>query len=81
MTDQVLVFKEDCLKKRLATEDLARGSLASGGRGYTPILNLQKKRPQDDLWACNWGGRELILTDPGTTAPPGSNSTPTTSCS
>ncbi len=64
MTDEVLVFREGKLQELLATEDLARSSMACGG-GYANMLNLGRPRLIGDLWAYRWGDRELILTEQG----------------
>lgn len=63
MTDEVLVFRQGNLENRIATEDLARVSMAYGSGGYANLLNLGRPHPAGDLWAYPWGSRELILTE------------------
>lgn len=65
MTDDVLVFKEGGFQGKMATEELARSSLATGGAGYANMLELGRPEPAGDLWAYRWGDRQLILTEPG----------------
>lgn len=65
MTDEVLVFREGTLQGRMATEDLARSSMATGGGGYANMLTLGRPRQAGDLWGYRWGESELILTEQG----------------
>ena len=65
MTDEVLVFRDGALQGSMATEDLARNSMAAGGQGYANLLNLGRPKPAGDLWAYSWGENELILTEQG----------------
>lgn len=65
MTDEVLVFKEGALEGMVATEDLARSNMATGGGGYANMVSLGRPRPVGDLWAYRWGEVELILTERG----------------
>ena len=63
MTDEVLVFREGNLQGKMATEELARSSMAGGG--YANMLTLGRPVKSGDLWAYRWGENELILTDRG----------------
>ncbi|EKD38571.1 MAG: hypothetical protein ACD_75C00692G0002 [uncultured bacterium] len=63
MTDEVLVFREGSLQGKMATEELARSSMAGGG--YANMLTLGRPGMSGDLWAYRWGENELILTDRG----------------
>ncbi|WP_136799098.1 molybdenum ABC transporter ATP-binding protein [Desulfosediminicola ganghwensis] len=45
MTDEVLVLEDGKVSNHIATEDLARTRLGSGGRGYTNLVDLE--RPED----------------------------------
>ncbi|MFH1217587.1 MAG: molybdenum ABC transporter ATP-binding protein [Pseudomonadota bacterium] len=65
MTDEVLVFENGCLQKRLSAEELARRSMASGERGYANLLTLHAPESHNDLWVYRWGDEKLILTEPG----------------
>jgi molybdate transport system ATP-binding protein len=65
MTDELLVFREGKLQGRMATEDLARSYMASGGGGYANMLSLGRPRAAGDLWAYRWGDVDLILTEQG----------------
>jgi len=65
MTDDVLIFREGRLQGKMATEELARSSMATGGAGYANMLELDRPRPVGDLWAYRWGDTELILTELG----------------
>jgi molybdate transport system ATP-binding protein len=63
MTEKVLVFRDGRLQGVMATEDLARSSMAAGG--YLNMLNLGRPRGVGHLWAYQWGSVELILTEEG----------------
>lgn len=65
MTDEVLVFDRGGVQQSVPTEELARRYLVSGHRGYANLLHLSRPRPHGDLFRYNWGGTELILTEPG----------------
>jgi molybdate transport system ATP-binding protein len=67
MTDEVLIFKEGSLQGKMATEELARSNMATGGAGYINMLELGRPRPVGDLWGYRWGDGELILTELGET--------------
>jgi molybdate transport system ATP-binding protein len=66
MTDQVLVFREGTLQGGMATEDLARSSMAASG--YANMLYLGRPKSAGDLWAYQWGDTKLILTEQGESA-------------
>ena len=63
MTEEVLVFKDGSLQAKMATEELARSSMASGG--YANMLSFGRPKLAGDLWAYRWGDSELILTERG----------------
>lgn len=65
MTDEVLVFRDGSLQEQMSTENLARSSMAAGGRGYANLISLGPPRPHADLWAYRWGGMNLVLTEKG----------------
>ncbi|BCO10484.1 molybdate-transporting ATPase [Desulfolithobacter dissulfuricans] len=65
MTDEVLVFDRGGVQQSVPTEELARRYLVSDHRGYANLLHLENPRPHGDLFRYNWGGTELILTEPG----------------
>jgi molybdate transport system ATP-binding protein len=65
MTDDVLVFRDGSLQGKMATEELARSNMATGGAGYTNMLELGKPCPVGDLWLYRWGDIALILTELG----------------
>ena len=61
MTEEVLVLKNGQVEKHLLTEDLARTSLGSGGRGYTNLLTLDSPEDLGKLLCYQWGGVPLML--------------------
>jgi len=61
MTDDVLVMHDGIIDRQIATEDLARSSLGSGGRGYTNLLQLPAPEDLGDLFSYKWGRVELAL--------------------
>ncbi len=61
MTDEVIVMKQGRVARQLATEELARTSLGSGGRGYTNLLQLDTPDDLGKLMKYNWNGIELML--------------------
>ena len=63
MTEEVLVFRGGTLQSCMATEDLARSSMAASG--YANMLNLGRPKLAGDLWAYQWGDTALILTEQG----------------
>ena len=65
MADEVLVFEAGTVQQRLPAEELARGTLVTGSRGYANLLTLNGPRPHGDLWLYRWGETDLILTEPG----------------
>lgn len=61
MTEDILVLKGGKVDKLISTEELARTSLGSGGRGYTNLLNLDSPKDLGRLLSYRWGGVPLIL--------------------
>lgn len=61
MTDNVLVMGKGNIETQLATEELARTTLGTGGRGYTNLLHLEAPKDLGDLYSYQWGKVELIL--------------------
>ncbi len=61
MTEEVLVMKHGQLEKQLTTEELARTSLGSGGRGYTNLLQLDSPKDLGRLMSYRWDKISLIL--------------------
>ena len=64
MTEQVLVGERGQIREQMATEDLARSSWAASRQSYVNLLHLGRPEPQGDLWAYQWGGVRLVLTEP-----------------
>lgn len=63
MTDDVLLFEGGRLISQSPAEELARSLMGSRQAGYINLLPLEHPRPMDDLWAYDWGGQRLILTE------------------
>ncbi|MCP3175857.1 molybdenum ABC transporter ATP-binding protein [Desulfuromonas sp. KJ2020] len=63
MTDDVLLFDGGRLLSQSSAEELARSLMGSRQAGYINLLTLERPRPVDDLWAYDWGGQRLILTE------------------
>ncbi len=61
MTDEVLVMNQGLIEKKIATEELARTSLGSGGRGYTNLLHLESPEDLGKLLSYRWGEASLML--------------------
>ncbi|MFT5726902.1 MAG: molybdate transport system ATP-binding protein [Desulforhopalus sp.] len=61
MTDNVLVMGEGTICDQLSTEDLARTTLGTGGRGYTNLLDLDVPKDLGDLFSYQWGKVTLKL--------------------
>jgi len=69
MTDEVLVIECGSIAKQFTTEELARTSLGSGGRGYTNLLELSDPEDVGKLLCYKWGEASLMLLktkNPGT---------------
>ncbi|WP_028583045.1 molybdenum ABC transporter ATP-binding protein [Desulfogranum mediterraneum] len=65
MTEEVLVMEQGSIRRRLATESLARSSWEADRQGYVNLLSLGRSRPHRDLFSYPWGDTALILTEPG----------------
>ncbi|MGL1931689.1 MAG: molybdenum ABC transporter ATP-binding protein [Desulfotalea sp.] len=61
MTEKVLVMANGMIKEKMSTEDLARTTLGTGGRGYINLLDLEPSKDLGDLYSYKWGNLELIL--------------------
>lgn len=61
MTEEVLVMADGLFKKQLTTEELARTSLGSGGKGYSNLLHLESPRDLGKLLSYQWGDISLML--------------------
>ncbi len=61
MTDEVLVLERGKAARQMATEDLARSSLSSSGRGYVNLLNLAAPEDLGRLLQYHWGRVPLIV--------------------
>ncbi|MFV0436616.1 MAG: molybdenum ABC transporter ATP-binding protein [Desulfopila sp.] len=61
MTEDVLVMDNGRIDRHIATEELARSSLGTGGRGYTNLLELSAPTDHGDLFRYPWGPIELFL--------------------
>ena len=68
MTDNVLVMGKGEICDQLSTEDLARTTLGTGGRGYTNLLDLETPKDLGDLFSCQWGEVTLMLVKTENTA-------------
>jgi molybdate transport system ATP-binding protein len=65
MTEQVLLVENGLAERLMATEELAQSSWGTPRQGYANLLRLGKPTAHGDLWAYNWGGQRLILTEQG----------------
>ena len=61
MTEEVLVMDHGLIERKIATEELARTSLGSGGRGYTNLLHLEAPQDLGELLSYRWGEVSLML--------------------
>jgi molybdate transport system ATP-binding protein len=61
MTEEVIVMKQGRVAQQLATEELARTSLGSGGRGYTNLLHLDSPEDLGQLMSYMWGRISLMV--------------------
>jgi molybdate transport system ATP-binding protein len=61
MTEEVLVMQHGHLERQLSTEELARTSLGTGGRGYTNLLQLDSPKDLGELMSYRWGNVSLML--------------------
>lgn len=61
MTEEVLVIEQGRIAQQLSTEELARTSLGSGGRGYNNILELTEPEDVGKLLSYKWGEASLML--------------------
>jgi molybdate transport system ATP-binding protein len=61
MTDEIIVMQQGFVARQLSTEELARTSLGSGGRGYTNLLRLDAPEDLGKLMRYRWSGVPLML--------------------
>ena len=61
MTDKVLVMKKGKISSQMVTEDLARTTLATNGRGYTNHFHLREPEDLGTLLRYRWGASALML--------------------
>ena len=61
MTEEVLVINHGCIEKQIATEELARSGLGSGGYGYTNLLRLDAPEDLGRLLRYYWRDTPLML--------------------
>lgn len=61
MTDEVIVMDQGRVSRQIATEELARTSLGSGGQGYTNLLQLDSPEDLGKLTSYRWGTSRLML--------------------
>ena len=61
MTEEVLVMNHGRIEKKISTEDLARTSLGSGGRGYSNLLHLESPEDLGRLLRYQWQDVPLML--------------------
>lgn len=61
MTEEVIVMNQGVVARQLATEELARTSLGSGGQGYTNLLQLDAPKDLGKLISYRWGKNRLLL--------------------
>jgi len=62
MTEEVLVIDNGRVAEHMPTEELARTSMGSGGRGYTNLLALDNPQDLGKLLSYRWGRNKLMLT-------------------
>jgi molybdate transport system ATP-binding protein len=65
MTRKVLVVECGSATGETTAEELARSSWAGPRQGYVNLLRLGRPAAHGDLWAYEWGGVRLILTEAG----------------
>jgi len=61
MTEEVIVMRQGRVTQQLSTEELARTSLGSGGRGYTNLLQLDRPEDLGQLMSYRLGKINLML--------------------
>lgn len=61
MTEEVLVMDNGQIQQHISTEELARTSQGSGGRGYTNLLRLDSPKDIGKLLSYRWGEVTLML--------------------
>ncbi len=68
MTDKVMVMLNGTVQEQVLTEELARSSLGTGGRGYTNLLELSAPTDLGDLFSYKWGSVDLAIVKSHTAA-------------
>lgn len=61
MTDSVLVMEKGNMTQEITTENLARSTIGTGGRGYSNLLQLEKPKDRGDLIEYTWGTIPVML--------------------
>lgn len=61
MTDNVLVMKKGGMTQVITTENLARTSIGTGGRGYSNLLQLDAPKDRGDLIEYLWDNIPVML--------------------
>jgi molybdate transport system ATP-binding protein len=61
MTEDVLVVRNGQIESQMTTEELARTSFGTGGRGYTNLLELGEPEDLGDMFQYQWGQVNLVL--------------------
>lgn len=61
MTDNILVMEKGQITQQIGTEELARSSFGTGGRGYINLLELDQQEDLGDLFCYHWGKVRLML--------------------
>lgn len=69
MAREVLVLKKGELAEKMQVEELAKTTLATGGRGYSNLLTLEEPEDLGDLLRYRWGKTELMLVKTGSSGP------------
>lgn len=65
MTEDVLVMQQGKVKQQMSSEELARQSLGSAGKGYINLLELDNPSEQGHLLAYTWGVNQLMRVHDG----------------
>ncbi len=68
MTEEVLVLERGLATQQMTTEELARSSLSSSGRGYVNLLDLDSPEDLGRLLQYRWGEVPLIVVKTGNVA-------------
>lgn len=61
MTEETLILKDGKVENQFTTEELARTTLGSGGKGYVNLLELHYPQDTGRLLCYKWGKTPLML--------------------